>query len=89
MEGFPSVLVIFNVCAATFPRFASVAGLAWVVGRIMYQIGYGSVGPKGRTTGALISEFSALALVLSKDILFNRKLLGSCFGLYKEYTALI
>lgn len=63
MEGFPSVLIVFNICAATFPRFASAVGMAWAVGRVLYQNGYGSVGPKGRRTGSNISGLAAVTLV--------------------------
>ena len=64
MEGFPSFLVAFNVCAATFPRFASAMGLVWVVGRVMYQLGYQKKGPKGRGRGSLYAGLSAIVLVI-------------------------
>ena len=63
MEGLPSFLVAFNVCAITFPRFAASAGLVWAVGRVMYQIGYGCQGPKGRSKGSYLSGVASLTLV--------------------------
>jgi hypothetical protein len=65
MENFPIFLVTFNVCAATFPRFASATGLVWVIGRVMYQLKYQKVGPKGRRHGSLLSGIGALILVIS------------------------
>jgi hypothetical protein len=87
MEGFPSFLVLFNICAAAYPRFASVAGLVWAVGRVMYQNGYGSIGPKGRGTGTRISGYAVLTLVTSQNKLSDSKLFGSIFGLCSEYAA--
>ena len=63
MENFPPFLVAFNVCAATFPRFASAVAMVWVVARVMYQLGYQRVGPKGRSRGSTLSGIAALTLV--------------------------
>ena len=65
MENFPTFLVTFNVCAATFPRFASAMGVVWVLGRVMYQLGYQKVGPKGRGRGSIFANLAALGLVSS------------------------
>jgi len=69
MENVPSFLIIFNIAAATFPRFASGVGLVWAVGRVFYQIGYGTKGPSGRANGSRISGVAAVILVFSLQFL--------------------
>jgi hypothetical protein len=63
LENLPSFLVAFNVCALSFPRFAAAAGATWAIGRVMYQLGYGKKGPKGRGVGSIFGSLSALTLV--------------------------
>lgn len=64
LENLPSFFVAFNVCALSFPRFAAAVGATWAVGRVMYQLGYGKKGPKGRGVGSILGSLSALTLVL-------------------------
>ena len=68
MENLPGVLVTFNVCAATFPRVASVLGLIWCVARVMYQIGYQTKGPSGRSKGSHIAVAAAIAMVYPPSV---------------------
>jgi len=63
MENFPSFLLAFNVCAASFPRFASAMGLVWLVSRVAYQLGY-ETGPRGRSRGSTLASVSGITLVL-------------------------
>ena len=64
MENLPSFVIIFNIAAATFPRFASGLGLIWAVARVFYHIGYASKGPSGRAKGSLLSGVAAFTLVI-------------------------
>jgi len=63
MENYPSFVVMFNLFAIAHPRVASGLGLLWVVGRVMYHLGYSRAGPKGRLTGSYTSAFAGIALV--------------------------
>jgi MAPEG family len=65
MEALPSFFVAFNVCAATFPRFASALGVAWLGARVTYQLGYEKKGPKGRRRSSSLSFLGLFTLVLS------------------------
>ena len=78
MENFPSFVLSFNVCAATYPRLASAFGAVWVLGKIMYYTGYSTKGPSGRRRGAYISTFGLVVLVrlTAVVILMERLLLG-------------
>jgi hypothetical protein len=67
MEAFPTFIVAFNICAATFPKFASVVGLGWLGTRVLYQLGYEKNGPKGRRGSASLS-FLGLATLVFPDL---------------------
>ena len=88
MENFPSFVLSFNVCAATYPRLASAFGAVWVLGKIMYYTGYSTKGPSGRRRGAYISTFGLVVLVRSDCCRYsNGKIFAGSFGLYDQYVA--
>jgi len=88
MENFPSFILSFNVCAATYPRLASAFGAVWVLGKIVYCIGYSTKGPSGRRRGAYISTFGLVVLVCSDYCRYSkRKIFAGSFGLYDQYLA--
>ncbi len=52
------------MCAAFFSdMWAAIGGLIWVVGRIIYAVGYYQA-PAKRSTGFLISSFGGVALMV-------------------------
>lgn len=57
LEVFPWVMTSMLVCGLQYPLLSSSLGLAWIVGRVIYFIGYTSrLGPNGRLTGALLAH---------------------------------
>lgn len=77
MEAMPTFIVAFNVCAATFPRFASAVGAVWLGARVLYQLGYEKKGPKGRGGPSTLSSVGLLTLVFP-DV--GGLLMGDCWG---------
>lgn len=50
------------ISSLSFPRAGAALGGVWVVGRLMYGIGYTANGPQGRAKGFMVSGLSQLAL---------------------------
>jgi glutathione S-transferase len=51
LENYPEFLVLLLVGGLQYPLIASVSGLFWNVGKILYAVGYQTGGPKGRFIG--------------------------------------
>jgi hypothetical protein len=49
--------------AVYYPMWATYLGVAVLVGRLVFAIGYVSAGAKGRTFGALLVDFALLGLL--------------------------
>ena len=64
LEWMPTFLVPLWICAVYFSdRAAAVVGLAWIVGRILYFIGYGKA-VEQRVPGFLIQATACLLLLI-------------------------
>jgi len=63
LENMPTFFFLLAAAGFSYPRFAAAAGMTWVVGRIMYGLGYSSGDPKGRIPGAALSMLSLVVLV--------------------------
>lgn len=55
LEQLPFFLVTLLLAGVRFPCYGAMAGAAWVVGRVVYTLGYSSGEPGKRMPGALIS----------------------------------
>ena len=62
IEWAASVLLFLLVAGIYYPTNSAIAGVAWIIGREVYTIGYISKGPSGRTAGAVIADLAALFL---------------------------
>ena len=62
VEFMASTLIFLLVAGVYFPIPAAAVGLAMVIGRLIYCIGYVMGGPTGRTIGVLINDLSILGL---------------------------
>jgi glutathione S-transferase len=63
LEGAVMFLPALWLCASYFPSVAGVTGLAWIVGRVFFALGYYQA-PEKRAVGFLIS-MAALGVLLA------------------------
>ena len=47
-----------------YPELSAAFGLVWVLGRVIYGMGYKSGGPKGRMAGGIISHLGDFPLII-------------------------
>ncbi|PWN37648.1 membrane-associated proteins in eicosanoid and glutathione metabolism [Meira miltonrushii] len=62
MENVPQVYASLLIAGVQHPRVAAISGLLYVVGRIVFTVGYNSGEPKGRVPGSLISYLGMVSL---------------------------
>ncbi|KAI9902909.1 hypothetical protein N3K66_002261 [Trichothecium roseum] len=62
IENQPSFLGALLIYGLKNPTTAAILGATWVIGRIIYAIGYTSGGPQGRVFGSLLSQVGDLSL---------------------------
>ena len=48
-----------------YPRLTVLLGLVYIVGRLLYGIGYRASGPSGRSTGARIFDVAIIGLLVA------------------------
>lgn len=63
LELAPQAFVLQILMGLKFPITASILGVAWALGRILYFTGYASGDPRGRVKGAAVAGLVWLALV--------------------------
>ena len=63
-EQITSVLVVSLVAGIEKPRNTLFALSAYVLGRVLFTVGYWKMGPNARVPGALIMDFAMLALLI-------------------------
>lgn len=63
VEGVASYIVMILAAAVYYPIYASILGVAVIVGRLLFAIGYVSAGPKGRMVGVLLVDIALLGLL--------------------------
>jgi len=51
LEGYPTYLMLLFSGGASLPRVASAAGATWILGRVIYALGYYSGNPEKRRRG--------------------------------------
>lgn len=67
LESWSMVMITMLATGLVYPVTAAAAGTMWVLGRIVYGIGYAVGGPKGRMAGGLLShvgDWTILGMVL-------------------------
>lgn len=64
VESIAATTLMLVVGGLFFPRAAASIGLAMIIGRLVFAIGYSSGGPKGRTFGAIIIDLCYLGLLV-------------------------
>jgi glutathione S-transferase len=75
VEMAPSTLVWLLISGIYFPVAAAVLGLAVIIFRLIYAIGYANGGPKGRLVGALGNDLALLGLIglsFASSIMFTK-----------------
>ncbi|GBG58867.1 hypothetical protein CBR_g266 [Chara braunii] len=63
LEILPQFFVLFFIASLQFPRTAAVLGAVFVVGRIVYFLGYSTGNPKARVYGGPLYAPSLLGLL--------------------------
>jgi len=65
LESFAQVIINILIGGLVYTRVTLLLGLVYVVGRIIYGIGYRASGPSGRTFGARIFEIALFGLLFT------------------------
>jgi len=65
LEGVASILVLLVTSGLFFPRFTALFGVIYIVGRVLYGVGYRRKGAAGRLIGAGLIDVCLLALLAS------------------------
>mmetsp|Transcript_649 Transcript_649/g.944 ORF Transcript_649/g.944 Transcript_649/m.944 type:complete len:145 (-) Transcript_649:204-638(-) len=64
LENWAPVVIVMILNGLVYPKLSAGLGLTWVVGRVLYSIGYSTKGPSGRMAGALIAHLGDFPLML-------------------------
>lgn len=68
LEALPFFITSSLIAGLSFPRLATGLGVTWLVGRVLYTIGYASGEPSKRGTGAIPSTLALLGLMVSSAL---------------------
>lgn len=63
VEGVATYIVLILAAGVYYPVYASILGVAILVGRMIFAIGYVTAGAKGRLAGALTVDVALLGLL--------------------------
>ncbi|KAG1660339.1 hypothetical protein FOA52_014392 [Chlamydomonas sp. UWO 241] len=75
LENHATFLALLMTAGVRFPVTASIAGVAYLLGRYLYQVNYGSGDPSKRSNGAPI-QYGGLFTLLGCVIRFSYELLA-------------
>lgn len=64
LEQIPLVIVFELIAGVIYPIWTVYFGAAYIVGRVLYTIGYKAQGPGGRLVGAIILDLALVALLV-------------------------
>merc|ERR1711953_919465 len=76
IEHLPLFLVLEILAGIKFPKYAAMAGAAWLVGRFIYAQGYYTGNPKGRLPGFGISKVLGEVPLLVMSIITGGNIVG-------------
>jgi glutathione S-transferase len=62
LESYSLVMLQMSVTGLAYPITAAAFGGIWVIGRVIYGVGYATGGPGGRYLGVLIAKMGELPL---------------------------
>lgn len=79
LEMSPSIFSLLPIAGLYFPIPAAALGLVLAISRLIYVIGYTTVGPEGRLIGSLGNHLSILALFVIAMISGIKFITGSNF----------
>ncbi|CAO1623208.1 unnamed protein product [Jaminaea pallidilutea] len=68
LESLPSYAISLIVAGLRFPRLAAGLGATWLIGRVLYTIGYSSGDPSARTKGAIPSSLALISLQIAATV---------------------
>ena len=86
MEQLPISISLLCIGGLVYPRVAAVGGAAYIVGRLLYGVGYRAQGSRGRYNGVLLLD-SGLLLMLGASVLSAYTLGGGYSGMQKALMA--
>jgi glutathione S-transferase len=68
LENYPAALTGMLISGLEYPKFAAAAGVMWIIGRVIYALGYSSTNEKNVNGGGRFSyggfHLSALSQVV-------------------------
>jgi len=82
VEGAVPAVVCLLVSGLFYTRFTAIAGFAYIVGRILFAVGFIVKGPSGRAAGFRILTLSLLSMIISA-IVGSYHAAGGCDALHK------
>ena len=62
MEGISTAITLLIIGGIYYPIVAAAFGLAMIIGRLIYSIGYNMSGPSGRVIGVILIDIALIAL---------------------------
>jgi uncharacterized membrane protein YecN with MAPEG domain len=62
VEGISTAITLLIIGGFYYPIPAAAFGLAMIIGRIIYSVGYTASGPSGRIIGVLLIDIALIAL---------------------------
>lgn len=65
LEILPQYFAALLIAGLKAPRLATLAGVLWIVGRIVYTLGYASGDPQKRRPGTMLSYLGLLSLAFT------------------------
>ena len=86
VEQLPIALSLLCIGGLVYPRAAVVGGGAYIVGRVLYGVGYRSKGSRGRYQGVLLLD-TGLLVLLGASVMSVYTLGGGVQGFQKSLMA--
>lgn len=80
LEQLVTIVSLYVISGLSYPRLTVLMGVVYIVGRVVYGIGYRSGGPSGRGVGSRI-YYSAIIVLLISSVVSAVNLTGGVEGL--------
>uniref|UniRef100_A0A7S2KV36 Glutathione transferase n=1 Tax=Zooxanthella nutricula TaxID=1333877 RepID=A0A7S2KV36_9DINO len=90
LESWSMVMVTMLAVGLVYPVYAAAAGMAWVLGRFVYGLGYALGNPMFRSPGALLSHVGdfplmGMAFKIAYDVLTDQSTIKLAKGAAKAH----